>query len=208
MKLGFGQIETALQHMHFVPKDGEVAFRARLRYLQRSSYGITRAGVGRKANFSIGDAFLFQLGLEFQELGFTPHRLALLINENRVALRDAVLRICERDAPILTTAAPHNVTSLEPIVLKMFPGLLGELMAMNVTVGTPTEIDLLGSVSRRGTPRWAILNLSVTVSWLIAGLADGKPVETAPYYAALAEWAQQEATDGNSQETRLANVGG
>lgn len=210
LKLGFGQIEKALRELHFVAKDRHESFRARLRYLQRASYGITRAGVGRKANFELGDALLFQLGLELQEFGFSPHRLALLINENQAGLRAAVRQVCERDAPVLKTAAARGVTDVEPIILMIFPSALteGELMSMAIRHGTPRDVDLAGALEKRGAPRWAVLNLSVIVSWLIAGLADGKAVETAPYYSALMEWANQEEVHGNGEKARLADVDG
>lgn len=191
LKLGFGQIERALWRLHNVLPERVSAFRARLRYLQRADYGIPRSGGGRKANFTIGHAVLFELGIELQQFGLTPTHVAELINTYRDELMAGLQLVCKTPGSedVLLFFYPTALSFLE-----MPDGEEGSL-AVRILQHGSADGDLATRFLRgpEALHRAAFINLAMIVEGLISKFATQS--EEAAYYAELSAWASRGGAD-------------
>jgi len=189
MKLGFGEIERALQGLHEVAPSRGAAFRARLRYLQQKvDIGLPRGGTGRRANFTFGHAVLFALALDLEQFGMPPERIQLLfgtvgMDVEVTTLREAFYEVASRigtdKGPTLLWFVPEALSdsTRDPIF---------DTSAHTVEWGECIPQNYLAAGSTRS--RLAIINLSVLVSSLMEQLGG----EPDAYVSALIAWANGE----------------
>lgn len=198
MRLGFGQIERAMQDIHAVDAEKMTAFRARLRYLQqRVDIGIPRGGVGRRANFTVGHALLFGLALELEQFGMTPEHVAEAIaalgtGPEMGTLREAVYEAASRaglDRPaVLLWFAPEALRDATRNVARAQRLNIPDLALMTISWSEASQIPAGFLSTQDGFQRLAIVNLSALIHCLVEALG-GDPAE---YSHALIAWANDE----------------
>jgi hypothetical protein len=194
MKLGFGQIERALTEMHSVEASRAKGFRARLRYLQQKvDIGLPRGGGGRRANFTIGHAFLLALALELEQFGMSPERVAAVIGSLEVSDEEGTLRYA------LYEAADRVGTDRPAILLWFVPESLSDATRAadhkyDLSAATCSWCEagaLPENLFEQSSAVWriAVINLSGLIQGLAEHLGCGEPTE---YVDALMAWANDE----------------
>jgi len=91
LDLSFGQIEAALIRMNRIADDKRVAFRARLKHLQRLGFPPgTNTGTGKRASYRFSTYMQMVLAVELMQAGFTPARTVKIVEGSWYNLRVSV----------------------------------------------------------------------------------------------------------------------
>jgi len=75
VRLSFAEVELALRGVHRIRPEKAVAFRARLKHLQREGWPLgTNTGTGTRANYTLNSLMQMAMALELLQSGITPKR--------------------------------------------------------------------------------------------------------------------------------------
>jgi hypothetical protein len=123
MGFGLAIVEGALAELHFIRPEKRVAFKARLKHLQRLGFppGVN-TGTGRAANYQGQHLFLLGLAFELLQLGLTPERVIKVIGENLVPIATA-------GRMVVYLLGKHEEEDPRPIFLYCDPSALNSLTA-------------------------------------------------------------------------------
>ncbi|CAN5198511.1 hypothetical protein BH10PSE12_BH10PSE12_36460 [soil metagenome] len=96
LEFSFGEVEAILSAVHRIRPDKAVAFRARLKHLQREGWPMgANTGTGKKAVYTLNSLMQMAMALELLQVGITPKRAvaALLAGWSDLALSILVSRV-------------------------------------------------------------------------------------------------------------------
>jgi hypothetical protein len=124
--LSSGDVERVLKHLALVVPEGEVAFRARLKHLQRLGIPLgANTGKGRRVPHNLDTLFQLVVSVELMQIGIPPAMVARTIEWNWAAIREALLlsslpaellKEAELpDGPLFLVQSPHALEALMTI---------------------------------------------------------------------------------------------
>lgn len=81
--LSYADVENVLAGLHRIADDKRVAFRARLKHLQRLGFpeGVN-TGTGKRVSYTLSMLFQLALAMELTQVGLAPKRIVKIINLN------------------------------------------------------------------------------------------------------------------------------
>ncbi|MBR2270162.1 MULTISPECIES: hypothetical protein [Sphingobium] len=86
--MNYGTVEALFAKLHLIRSEKRIAFKARLKHLQRLGFppGIN-TGTGRAASYGAGEVFLLGLAIELIQLGLSPERAksVLIVHTREIA---------------------------------------------------------------------------------------------------------------------------
>lgn len=86
--MNYGAVESLFSELHGIHPDRRIAFKARLKHLQRLGFppGVN-TGTGRSAEYGAAQVYLLAIGLELLQLGLSPERAVRVATESADWLR-------------------------------------------------------------------------------------------------------------------------
>lgn len=192
--MNYGQIEALFANLHNIRTEKRIAFKARLKHLQRLGFppGIN-TGTGRAAVYGPGQIFLLGLALEFTQMGINPERTVKLIQDEYWA----IVRSGEVAAKILL----DNSLPFEPIMIFFDPAALSELMelfgdGMDTALATldfgkfDSAQEAFAHWFTEGASRAAFISVSSLLHRIQKWLALHASTAPGSYYSDFASWAE------------------
>ena len=185
----FAQVEAALASCHDIADNKRSAFANRLKHLQKLGFlPEIKTGRGKAAAYKGQHIYLLGLALEFIELGLTPERTILTINQNLnfvlIPTRFALASLNKDEVPF-------------PYFIRFDPSSLNSLR-----YDDPEDDDASATLSYAGVgtmaelikdmgtlwPRLAVINVTSLVSHTFSSLHEVKPDLGERYEKELTAW--------------------
>jgi hypothetical protein len=189
MGSGFGAVDGLFASLHNIRDDKRVAFRARLKHLQRLGFppGVN-TGTGRAAVYGGEQIFLLGVALEMLQLGLSPERAVSVIRNNQTPISAA--------ARIALTGIEMTPSGPRQMFLRFDPSALNELSThpadeaeKTLWYGADVLIaDFIKKAEKVGT-RLALINVTALILDIRSVLhVDVGSVAVTDFESGLAAW--------------------
>lgn len=201
MGLGLAAVEGVFASLHNIRDDKRVAFRARLKHLQRLGFppGVN-TGTGKRAEYHGQQIFLLGLALEMLQLGLTPERATHVIQRNYTPIC-ACARLALFGLNKDGAEAPSMFVRFDPAALDALGASNGHDEADTTFwyEGVGTLADML---RKGGTlwPRVALINLSSLISHVFTLIHEFSSASADAFENELTTWLDshpEDEQDGN-----------
>ncbi|KFG90032.1 hypothetical protein BV98_002205 [Sphingobium herbicidovorans NBRC 16415] len=194
--MNYGQIEALYASLHRIRPEKRVAFKARLKHLQRLGFppGVN-TGTGRAAVYGPGQIFLLGLALEFTQMGINPDRTVKIIQDEHWL----IVKSGEVAARDLSSAAEP----FKPIMIFFDPAALSDLMeafgdGIDTALATldfgkfDSAQEAFASWFSEGASRAAFISISSLLRRIEEWLLSQSSSVPGSFYADLITWAEHQ----------------
>ena len=205
MSFSFSQVEHALSTVHTIENSKRSAFGNRLKHLQKLGFlPETRTGRGRAASYRGEHALLLELAMQFIELGLTPERAMLVIQDN--------MEFVVPPIRWAVTALNEETDRPELYFLRFDPSTLDTLrFGDGAEDGASSSVFYAGRGSLTELfsdmgflwPRLALINMTTVVHHTFLAFNDIDPKLAEVFEADLVAWlaTNPERTDGDDSDS-------